>query len=254
MNQDYQILKQDLSALGLKKGDSVLIHSSYRSMGGLEGGIQTFVDAVMSVVGDTGTLIAPTLSFKYVTPDNPVFDYVNTPSCVGAISEYIRCMEGSRRSIAPTHSCTCYGYKRDWYVEGHEKDHTTVGENSPFRKLRDDGGKILMLGCGLKPNTSFHGIEEAFGCSFVFPEYLKPAPYTIILPDKTYEIDLYRNQIGVLGYRQRYDRVEEVLDPKYMPKGDVHGAVSYLIDAPAMWDAALETLKKDELYFVEKIG
>jgi len=77
---------------------------------------------------------------------------------------------------------------------------------------------------------------------------------TTILPDQTYEIDLYRNQIGVLGYRQRYDRVENVLDPKYMPKGTVHGAVSYLIDAPAMWDAALETLKQNELYFVEKIG
>ena len=42
--------------LGLKKGDSVLIHSSYKSMGGLVGGIETFVDAVLSVIGDAGSL------------------------------------------------------------------------------------------------------------------------------------------------------------------------------------------------------
>lgn len=250
MNQDYQILKQDLRSLGLQKGDSVLIHSSYRSLGGLEGGIQTLIDAMMAVIGDNGTLIAPTLSFKFVTADNPVFDYVNTPSGVGAISEFVRCMEGARRSIHPTHSCTCYGYKQDWYAQGHENDRTPVGKNSPFHKLYEDGGKVLFLGCGLKPNTSFHGIEEEFGCSYVITE--KAYPYTIVLPDKTYEVDMYRHNFHAHGYAQRYDRLENVLDPKYMPKGTVHGASCCLIDAPAMWKAGLEAMKKDELYFVDK--
>lgn len=250
MNQDYEILKNDLYALGLRKGDAVLIHSSYRSMGGLEGGIQTFIDAMMAVIGDTGTLVAPTLSFKYVTADNPVFDYCNTPSCVGAISEFVRCMDGARRSIHPTHSCTCYGYKQDWYAQGHENDRTPVGENSPFYKLHEDGGKILMLGCSLKPNTSFHGIEEKFGCSYVLTE--QAFPYTIALPDATYEVDMYRHSFSAHGYIQRYDRLEEVLDPKYMPRGNVHGAGGCLIDAPAMWKTALDTLHKNELYFVDK--
>ena len=250
MNRDYEILKQDLYELGIRKGDAVVMHSSYRSMGGLEGGIRTFVDAMMSVLGDTGTLIAPTLSFKFVTADNPVFDYINTPSGVGAIGEYIRCMDGVRRSIHPTHSCACYGYKQDWYAQGHENDRTPVGKNSPFHKLYEDGGKVLMLGCSLKPNTSFHGIEEEFGCSFVLTE--NAAPYTIVLPDKTYEVDMYRHNFSTHGYIQRYDRLENVLDAKYMPRGVVHGANCCLIDAPAMWKAAMDTMKKDELYFVDK--
>ena len=49
--------------LGLKKGDSILIHSAFKSMGHVEGGIETFIDAVLSVIGDTGTLIVPTITW-----------------------------------------------------------------------------------------------------------------------------------------------------------------------------------------------
>ena len=56
MNADYLVLKDDLRAIGVCEGDSILIHSSYKSMGGIEGGIKTFVDALLAVIGDKGTL------------------------------------------------------------------------------------------------------------------------------------------------------------------------------------------------------
>lgn len=100
MNKDYQKIKEDLATLGLKSGDAVMIHSSFKSMGKVEGGIEIFVNAVLSVIGDKGTLISPTLTFDYVTMEHRIFDYVNTPSCVGAISEYARHMDGAKRSLA----------------------------------------------------------------------------------------------------------------------------------------------------------
>jgi len=74
---------------------------------------------------------------------------------------------------------------------------------------------VLMLGCSLRSNTSFHGIEEAYGCSYVLTE--TTFPYTIVLPDKTYEVGMYRHNFAAHRYAQRYDRLENVLDPKYMP-------------------------------------
>ena len=247
MNKDYQILKADLASLGISRGDTVLIHSSYKSMGGIDGGIETVVAALLSVLGDSGTLIAPTLTYSYVTVDKPVFDYVNTPSCVGAISEYIRLMDGAWRSIHPTHSCAAIGSKADYYIKDHDKDRTPVGENSPFRKLPEDGGKVLMLGCGNGCNTSVHGIEEMAGVSYLLSK--EPSPYTIILPDITYEIDYRRHHITQNGYAQRYSRLASLMDMKC---GRVHGAESYLIDARVMWDVGLRALKRDEFFFVEK--
>ena len=218
----------------------------------LEGlGIETFINALLSVIGDSGTLISPTLTYRFVTEENPVFDYINTPSCVGAISEFIRHMDGAKRSIHPTHSCAVLGAKTDFYVSGHENDRTPVGINSPIYKLHQDGGKVLMLGCNIGSNTSMHGVEEKFGAPYLLPDI--PSKYRIILPGREYEIDFYRHHIKQHGFAQRYQRLVDVLEPKYMPFGKVHGAVSYLIDAPQMWRAGFEALKKDEFFFVDKI-
>ena len=110
-NPDFLQLVNDLRAIGLKEGDSVLVHSSFKSMGHIEGGIATLVDAFREVLGESGTLVVPTLTYSYVSVQNPVFDYVNTPSCVGAISEYVRHLPDAIRSVHPTHSCAAIGMR-----------------------------------------------------------------------------------------------------------------------------------------------
>ena len=251
MNRDYYAIKDDLRSIGLKCGDAVFIHSSYKSMGSVDGGIQTFVEALLSVIGDSGTLVSPAFTYRDVSIENRVFDYVKSPSCVGAISEFIRNMDGAKRSIHPTHSCAVMGAKRDWYVSGHENDCTPIGKNSPVYKLHEDGGKVLMLGCGISCNTSMHGVEEYLPTSYVLPK--EPTPYTIVLPDKTYNIDFYRHHIRQNGYRTCFERLYDIIDHIYMPKGSIHGAQSYLIDAPEMWRVGIEALEKDEFYFVDRI-
>ena len=248
MNPDYQRIKEDLSTLGLRKGDAVLLHSSFKSMGTVEGGIRTFVEALLHVIGDSGTLIVPTLTYKEVSESNRIFDYLRSPSCVGAISEYVRNMDGAKRSINPTHSCAAIGGKRDWYIDGHENDRTPVGPNSPIWKLHENGGKVLMLGCRLTSNTSFHGIEEKAGVTYLMAK--KPETYQLIFPDGIREMVYTRHNdnAGIIG---RYDRLEQVLSPEFMPCGTIHGAKSWLIHAPAMWRACLKAMEKDPHYFID---
>jgi len=247
---DFESIRSDLSTLGISRGDSLLIHSSFKSLGRVDGGIKTLVDAILSVIGEGGTLIVPTLTYRDVSVENPVFDYLNTPSCVGAVSEYVRLMKGSIRSIHPTHSCSTIGRLAEEYVRGHENDRTPIGENSPFRKLMQNGGKILMLGCGMSPNTSMHGVEEIYGVSYLLPKI--PSPYTVILPDRSYTIDFYRHHIKQNGYEQRYGRLAEVIDPAHLTHGTVHNAESFLLDAQGMLRAGLSALGRDEYFFVER--
>ena len=250
MNNDYIALKNDLLSLGLSRGECVLIHSSYKSMGNVEGGIETLINAILAVIGDSGTLIAPTLSFKTVTPGNPVFDYLKTPSCVGAVSEYVRNMDGAIRSIHPTHSCVAIGREAELYTKGHENDRTPAGENSPFYKLMHNDGKILMLGCGTNCNTSFHAIEEIAKAPYALTG--EPITHTLILPDRVYTADYRRHTILQNGFAQRYLRISQVLDPKYMPCGCIHGAESYLFSAGKMMEVALSAMKQNAYYFVSK--
>lgn len=250
-NTDFQQLVADLRAIGIQEGDSLLVHSSFKSMGHIEGGIATLIAAFRHVLGETGTLIVPTLSYASVTVDQPVFDYQNTPSCVGAVSEYVRNMPEAIRSVHPTHSCAAIGMRAKEFTSDHHLDNTPVGPHSPFFKLRMTHGKILMLGCGTACNTSMHGVEELFGTFYVLTPNL--IPYQIVMPDRTYDAPQYRHNFGPHHLAQRYARLTNVLPPEAMKQGLIHGAESTLYDAAQVWDTGIATLQKDELYFVEKV-
>ena len=62
---------KDLYNLGIRAGDMVLMHSSYKSLGGIEGGAKAFFEGFTELLGKDGTLILPTLSFESVIRENP---------------------------------------------------------------------------------------------------------------------------------------------------------------------------------------
>ena len=82
---------RDFAALGLAASE-VLAHSSLGSLGSLgwvEGGAQTVVDALLEAVGEEGTVLTPTLtgSAKLGPDFPPVFDPGRTPCWRGALAE-----------------------------------------------------------------------------------------------------------------------------------------------------------------------
>jgi len=87
----------DLGALGVTRGDTVLVHASLSSLGRVEGGTETVIAAILQALGDEGTLLMPALSYEFVTPENPVFDVRETPCNVGALPEALMAeLEGDR--------------------------------------------------------------------------------------------------------------------------------------------------------------
>ena len=55
---------QKLREVGLEKGDAVMVHTSLKRMGYICGGAQTVIEALMEVVGENGTIMMPTQSWK----------------------------------------------------------------------------------------------------------------------------------------------------------------------------------------------
>jgi aminoglycoside 3-N-acetyltransferase len=169
-----EILVQDLKKIGLKKNDSVLVHSSLSKIGFVEGGPKTIVDALFEVVGDEGTLLFPTFTAagrnKTHLETSPVFDIKNTPSQMGSITEYFRKLDGVHRSFHPTDSVSAKGPLAEYFTNSHFGQLTPYNENSPFRKLCAKNGKILMLGTTLNGAcTNLHTLEDAV--DFKFPVY-----------------------------------------------------------------------------------
>ena len=239
--------RTDLNALGVRAGMTVMVHSSLGAFGQVPGGADTIINSLCQLLTPEGTLLMPALSYMTVTRRQPVFDLLNTPSCVGIIPETFRQRQDVLRSLHPTHSVCGWGkLARDLLTE-HSLDSTPCGPHSPFHRLPQFDGYILMLGCGLKPNTSMHAIEE-----LVTPPYLFSQPITFILLDENGST-IHKEYIphNFNGWEQRYDRVANLLPSPQLRSGTVAGAPCHLIHAPALWEAALAQLLKDPLYFVE---
>ena len=242
----------DLKQLGVVSTDSLLVHSSFKSLGKAPGGMDGLIAALKQAVRD-GTLLFPTLSFATVNADHPYFDVCTTPSCIGAVPEFFRTLPGVLRSLHPTHSAAACGADAEWFTGGHQNDCTPVGPHSPLSKLRDKNGKILFLGCGLMPNTSMHGVEELIGSPYLF----LPEPVVYQCTDAnghTSPISCKRHNFkdGKYRYHQRYDRIVEVLDSRYIRHGPIGSADCYVIEAAPMWEAGHKALKSNPLFFVER--
>ena len=246
----------DLKTMGIQNGDKLLVHSSYKSLGGIENGVNGFIDALMYVVGKEGTLMFPTFTYDVVNINNPVFDVRHTKSHVGIIPEIFRNREGVKRSLHPTHSVAVWGKDRDFYIKNHDLDNVAVGENSPIFKLKDNGGKILMLGCGITHNTLIHGVEAyykppyAFSVDYTLPEYYRL--YTRIDEnDNITRKEFHHAFMENVGYHQDYDKLAPLMD---MKKGYILDAESFLMDANTVWTTVLEKMKIDPFYFMKYVG
>lgn len=237
-----------LHEAGLREGGTVLVHSSLRSLGHVAGGPETVVRGLLDALGPAGTLLMPALSYATVNAANPFFDVAHTPSCVGAIPEYFRTRSGTLRSVSPTHSVCGTGLMAEELLGHHHLDGTPCGPNSPFRLLRECGGQVLMLGCGLAPNTSMHAVEE-----LVEPPYLFGAvvAYTVATCDSR-RTQMRCRRHGFEGFVQRYDRLGALLSPEELHVGTVRQATVHLIECGGLWAKGEAALRRDPFHFVDR--
>lgn len=249
-----QQIVENLKALGIGKGDKLLVHSSFKSLGAVEGGIETFIEALKQAVGEEGTVIMPTFTYEQVNAKNPVFDIKNTPSCVGMIPEVFRHGDGVVRSLHPTHSLAVWGKDKEYYIENHHCDQNCLDKNSPIYKLMQNGGKIMLVGCGLKKNTLLHGLEiecrvpYAFGVDFSDPKYHRE--YACIDEnDKVHRREFFHVFARESGWAHNFDKLAEVLP---LTTVKLLEAETYIFDAKKLWDDVTLALQKDPYCLAEK--
>jgi len=176
-NNDFvtvEQLEKDLKTIGIKNGDSVLVHCSMSKIGYLENGPLTLIKALQNVIGKEGTLLMPAFPAEGRNIDylerNKIFDVRKTPSKMGVVTEYFRLLPDVKRSHHPTDSVCALGPLADFYTSTHKIQLTPYNEHSPFRKICNKGGKILMLGTTLNGAcTNLHTLEDAV--DFKYPIY-----------------------------------------------------------------------------------
>ena len=172
------VLKQDildaLSAVGMCAGQTVMVHCSLSALGYVCGGAQPVIEALLQMVGETGTIMMPTQSWKNLDPESgvhwqepqewwqlirdnwPAYDKRITPTnTMGAVAEMFRTWPGTFRSDHPARSVAANGQHAQFLTENHDLSNI-FGDGSPIARLYDLDGYVLLVGVGYDKNTSLH--------------------------------------------------------------------------------------------------
>lgn len=175
--QSKDSLKQQLAALGIRSGDSVMVHSSLKSMGWIAGGAQAVVEALLETITGEGTLVMPAQSpdnsdprywMEPPVPENwheairrewPAFDpHLTALRGMGKIAECFHRHPATVRSPHPAHSFIAQGrHASDWMREQPLED--SFGKASPLAKMMEHDVKIMLIGVGFDSCTALHHAE-----------------------------------------------------------------------------------------------
>lgn len=171
-------LSQDFVNIGLKAGDTIIIHTSLKKIGYVIGGSAAFIDALMGIISNKGNIVMPTQTSVNSDPkdwNNPPVpeewkDHIRaeyppyrpniTPTWkMGIIPETFRKYPGVIRSDHPVTSFAAWGKNAKELMANHILT-DPLGKSSPLGKLYEYETKILLVGVDHDINTSLHLSED----------------------------------------------------------------------------------------------
>ena len=247
----FENLVEGFRDLGVEEGDTLLVHSSYKSFGAVDGGPQIVINALESVLGEDGTLVMPTFNFDF-NKGTP-WDVRSTPSKMGVLTELVRNNPRAKRVFHPFYSFAILG--RHAEMLGSLRYKSSYERNSVFGKLRDLDGKIMVIGLSYTNSmTFFHHIEQMEGVDYRF---LKEFTGEVTDWDGTTKVDTFEMLVRDIdkGVITEVNPMGELMEKEGIIKvGKIGEADVKLMKANDVYAFTAREMRRDPhlLYYIEK--
>jgi aminoglycoside 3-N-acetyltransferase len=143
-----------------------MVHAGLRSVGRIVGGVNAIVQAMFDAIGSDGTLAAyvdfePWFDEDDNRADIPVFDkrIANAARDHGVLHETLRTWPGALRSDHPDAGVVAIGRLAECITADHPFQYG-YGEGTPFERIVEAHGRVLMIGAPLDTITLLHYAEH----------------------------------------------------------------------------------------------
>ncbi len=202
-----------LEAVGVRKGDTLLVHSSLSACGHIIGGADTIIKAIIKAVGPEGNFFVPTFqrSECFLNGINKRWDHRPSDSrdraseavrWVGTLPlEFMRLYPDAPRGVHLSHSWAGWGPRAAEVLSRQTEDEPPFSDNSCPMVVREMGGKILLFGSPVGHMSFVHCFETHYNLPGLGPSY-----YEVRLPDGT--ITWKYVPKGLPGPREFYSKDE----------------------------------------------
>ncbi len=157
-------------------GDVLLLHSNITRWTisllkeGIKNPLNFILNSLISYLGEKGTLILPTFNFDFCKSGH--FDYLNTPSKMGSLTQKALENKFFKRTKHPIYSFSVCGYLKDEFFNLENKGGTS--NNSPFALIHKYNGKICLIDLhDQDAMTFYHYVEDYLSVSYRYHKKFK---------------------------------------------------------------------------------
>ena len=245
-----------LAEVGISNGQIIMVHSDLTRIGWVSNAksrsdiLDFYFKSLLRQVGPEGTLVVLTCTESFAR-DNVPFNYEQSPSEQGVLSEFIRNKKGSIRSMHPLFSVAAYGAKSQ-RICGTGICNTAFGYGSPFQKLYEMDAQILCIGVDLLSITFVHHVEQMYGV---------PYGYTKEWDNKVYRGGKISNErfFAFVRYldsdiNYNFSKMQNLLLENGLAKKSPLGLGSiWSVSARDIFNIGIEQLRKDPFFFLDRV-
>jgi len=242
----YNDIYEDLKKSHIRDGDLILIRADLGSVGPMAGGANTFINALLDIVGSNGTIVslAYTDSYFFKTPDIKNTFTKITNSFAGSLPNKMLKYNNSYRSEHPTNSIVAIGRLAKEITNNHN---VNSGAYEPIRKIINKDGKCLLVGCvDSSPGfTTTHLVECDLGLSkrMIFSKL-----NSVYYLDKEGNRKLFRRKDLGLCSKSFYKFYAHYVKREKLKMSYIGNAYSIIIDAKEAYKIDYSLLSKNSKF------
>jgi aminoglycoside 3-N-acetyltransferase len=235
-------LTRQLRKLGVRPGEVLLVHMSYRAVRPVDGGPAGVIEALRGAVGSEGTIVMP----SWGDDDEIPFDPARTPVAadLGVTAELFRRRPGVRRSDHPFAFAALGPHAATVTADPFPRPPHAAA--SPVGRVYDLEGRVLLLGVGHDADTTVHLAESMAGVPYQVPKHC-----TVLEAGRAVRVEYTENDHCC----QRFALVDEWLRARGLQReGPVGHAGARLADSRDIVAVVRERLAEDPLIFLHPPG
>jgi len=243
MNCTQLMIADQLRNLGVKEGDHLNVKVSLKSIGLVKGGARTVIDALLQVVGTTGTIFTDAFISAYPLPLNAVdrtkVAKADSKSYAGALANEMIKHPMAFRSPHPIQKFVGIGFLAQELTSGHTIESPAY---ELLGKLADRGGRNLKIGDNVKvPGVgTTHVAIERLGVILNHP----PRGVMYETPDGKVELfEVFWSGGCSHAWLKYYPAYEEI--GAILGSGAIGMAPAMLTDMACTLDWELQKIKED---------
>lgn len=235
-------LARQLQDLGVKRGGTLLVHTSFRAVRPVEDGPAGLIEALRLALGPEGTLVMPSWTGD---PDTAFYPTETAADAdLGVVADLFWRMPEVRRSDHPI--AFAAWRPRAEEIVGGDLPIPPHGLASPVARVHDRDGQVLLLGCQHDADTTIHLAEVLAGVPYGVPHHC-----TIRRGAEFVRVDFRENDHCCARFRL----VDAWLRARGLQtEGPVGHAPARLARSRDIVGVALGRLKRDPLIFLHPPG